>query len=340
MVARAYHPSGKSAPGALIKLVLLAMVAGVAIGAVESIVSKYVVNLVLIFPLLIGMVVGGVATRQIKTGKIRAPGSAALLACLGALVGQATIHYVDYLLWRNQVVQEIRADTEAARANPEVGAEEKAELAQITPEQQLDGFLELKYGRGGFLGYLQLAAESGVSISRAGHSVGEDSDPTLTGSGVYTLWGLEFLLAAGVAFFMAYSRARHPFCEICDAWYDRTVAIAVGNGQKQPVKDLIKTIEAADWSAMLAPATLGEPTKGLSSVVLVERCATCEEHEPLLSVKVVRQTGKGKAQTSERYRTMIRTDEMRAIAKILDQQAAAEQVAADAQATASADARS
>ena len=332
MVARAYQPSGKSAPGALLKLAVWVVVAGVVVGVGEAFIGKYVISLLLVFPLLVGLGAGAAANRSVASGKVRAPGSAALLACLGALLGQAAVHYVEYQLWRNDVLSAMRSETETALADPATSDEERAEMAQSKPEEQLDSFMTIKYGRGGLLGYLELAAEAGVSISRAGHSSSEESEPTLTGVGVYVLWGLEFMLAAGVAFFMAFGRAKQPFCEICGTWYERTVAIAVGNGQKEPVKNLIKTVDAADWASMLAPATLGTPTKGLSSVVLVERCATCEEHEPLLSVKVIKESGKGKAQTTDRYKTLIRADEMRTIGKILGEQAAAEQAAAESQA--------
>lgn len=329
MVARAYQPSGKSAPGALLKLAVVAVAAGLAVGAAEAFSAKYVISLLLIFPLLVGLAAGGFASKIVASGKVRAPGSAALLASLGALLGQGTMHYAGYQLWRSDVLGEIRSETATALSDPAISDEEKAEITQTNPGEQIDAFLVIKYGHGGFIGYLQLAAESGISISQVGRSSGEDSSPTLTGVGVFALWGAEFILAAAVAFFMAYGRARQPFCEICGNWYARTVAIAVGNGQKEPVKNLIKTIDAADWASMLAPATLGTPTKGLSSVVLVDRCATCEEHEPLLSVKVVKETGKGKAQTTDRYKTLIRADEMRAIGKILDEQAAADQAAAE-----------
>jgi len=330
MVARAYRPSGKSESGALLRLLMVTVAVALVVGIGEGVVGHLGLNLLLVFPALIGFAVGSVANAQIRKGKIRAPGSAALFACLAALLGQGATHGAGYFMWRQTAVDEIAAERQRFLADDALSPEERAEITAIDPEQQLDSFIEEETGERGFLGYLHFSAGAGVTIGRIGSGSDDESAPTLTGAGTWVLWGVEFLIAGLVGFVMAYSRARKPFCEICKDWYSRVDALAVGSGNKKHLKEISRAIESGDFSKALEFEVLGAPDPGVASLLTLDRCATCEEHEPLLTLKLVKQN-RNKTQTAEKYKTLIRADEARVLLKIVEQRAAEAEAVAEAE---------
>jgi hypothetical protein len=319
-MARPYRPSGKSEPGALFKLLVASLIAGAVAGGVEGVVMHLGFNLFLVFPAAIGFVVGLVGARIVRSGKIRAPGQAALVVGLAALLGQAVTHIAEYALWRREARQGVVDSRDADLARPELPDAARAELLALDPDAEIDAYLQSEVGASGFLGYLQLASKSGIRIGRVGDS--DEGKPTLTGVGTYVLWGAEFFIALLVGFSMAYSKAREPFCELCKSWYSQTVLLAVGDGSKAHVKLLVRALDSEDFERTLSAEVLGEPAAGLTSVLALDRCATCDEHEPVLSLKVVRES-RGKAQTAERYRSLLRSEDARRLMAMADERSRA-----------------
>lgn len=221
----------------------------------------------------------------------------------------------------------VRERLAEALNDPELTPEDRARLQATDPEQQIDAFLQEEHGRGGFLGYVQLAAKSGVTISRASSSQKENK-PTVTGVGTYVLWGVEFLLAAGIAMSMAFAGAKQPFCERCDDWYGRVDILGAGSGGKENAAEVIRALETGDLERALSAEALGQPSDGATSILSLERCANCAEHEPLLTFKVVKKSGRNKAQESVKYKTLLRPDEAHTIDTLLAKRTAEEQAQA------------
>ncbi len=260
------EPSGRSAPWAVPILVAACLGTGIGMGVVEGFVGQWI-NLLILFPALIGLAVGAAATGAVDVGRMRAPLLAGLIAFGGGAVGQITTHGMEYARFRRTI--------EAAMA-------EDPATAGATVEEAL----EAETGRRGFLAYLTIAAEKGITITRVAQS---SRGPAFTGMGVWGFWGFEVLIAAAVAAWMSVTRAKEPFCESCDAWYDKDDTIAVGDPDKQSWAPLVAAADTGDWAPALV--ALGPPGPNGASVVHLLRCATCTNHRPVVVVMVVSAKG-------------------------------------------------
>jgi hypothetical protein len=260
MPARPYRPSGKSEPGALLPLFLAALAGGVIAGVLEGVVGHYLISLVVIFPLLVGLAAGALASWRVGAGNVRAPALAAVAGLLGGLAGQATTHVMDYQFFRMEVAQTLRTEDPGV----DVGA-------------ALDAWLRGETGSGGFVGFVKLQAREGVTIKR-----GSGNGIEFTGAGAYVLWVVELLLAAGAAAGLAGARAREPFCEHCRRWYDRDEIATHGGADRW--KDVVAAVERGDAAGALAAR--GTPTVKTRADVHLVRCSRCEAHEPVLRIVV------------------------------------------------------
>ena len=269
MAKRPYVPSGKSDPGALPLVLAAAVGGGLAAGIIEGFVSQWL-SLLLIYPAILGAVAGGAASAAIGAKRVRMPLAAMAIALVAGLIGETAVHYMKF--------RHVKA---------------------IIPDSDVLSFPQ----------YLQLAAEAGVSITRAGHS--EGSSPTLTGEAVFALWGVNFLIVCGIAMYVARSRARAPFCEQCNAWYTTSDAIAVGAGDKAALKATRQRLE----NGQLADAMreLGSTNGKTASVVLLKGCTKCNAHEPLLELHSVAGVNTSKKQEKTVYTSLITQSEAQAI---------------------------
>jgi hypothetical protein len=283
MPSRPYRPSGLSDPGSMPSFIAGSIAVGAVAGVVEAVVGQWI-HLLVIFPLLVGAAVGWFATWMIGRRRIRAPLAAALIAGAGGLTTQLASHLTDYYRFRAEI-----------------------EEAVAKNGHTVDEALEATTGSSGFVGFLLLEAREGTTIKRAGHS---EQGTRVSGVGSFILWGVEVLLALGVASTMAWSRASEPFCERCRLWYGGEQEISAGSPDKAAVRAVTAALDARD--AHRAVEALGAPTGDARSVITLRRCARCEEHEPVLSYKVVTRMKK-KPQVKLRYRTVLRPVEATAL---------------------------
>jgi hypothetical protein len=303
--------------------VLGALGAGAAIGALESWVSQWF-SLLIVFPLAIGGVVGAFAVFQVERGNIRAPMLAALLALAGGMVGQGTVHAVDYMRFRGEFLKSLEERRQAfiGENSADEAAVKEAQGLDLT--KLADDQIETETGSRGFVGYLKLAANEGTEIKKTGASSGAK----VSGMGMWIMWGLEFLFAGGMALFMALGRAKKPFCEISKKWYDREDIVATGSAEKADAQAVAEALTNENWSGALA--ALGQPNPKAASVITLERCSHCEEHEPLLHYKLTHGLNTGKPQTKVKWSSLIKADEAKMFIDHAKEHAAAEQALLDA----------
>jgi len=288
MRKRPYRPSGLSGSGAFPILFGAALGAGILAGVAEGLVARYLINLLILFPALIGVVAGAVAAWRIGKDKVRAPLAGATAALLGALAGQVTVHAVAY--------QYFRADVAAALRREGV----------TEPGPAVDEVLAQEAGRDGFLGYLELRAHKGVTLKRGG-----SKGTNVSGAGAWILWAVELLLALGIGGWIAFDRARQPFCERCRLWYLAPVPVAAGSPKKEAWRAALAAVERGDPAA--AAQALGQPEPKATSLLRLARCPQCDTHEPVLSVAVVTGTHTKKPQTSVKHETLLRAEEAKAL---------------------------
>jgi hypothetical protein len=283
MVRRRYEASGKTDDGAPMRLALLALVVGAVAGAVEGFVSGWF-DLLIIFPLVIGLAAGGAAAKAVKDGKVRAPVLAAWLAALGGLAGQGVKQEVQYQRFlRSPALAQFQGDGPG-----------------------IDDVLRITTGKTGRAGYLLLRARQGTTISRHG-----PSGPTLRGPAFWVLFGVEFLLAGATAFGIGWSAASDPFCERCKKWYGPDTPVAGGAGDKQSVTASISALEASDWRRFAEG--LGAPDTKAATQVLIAACPGCTDNDRRLTLRLIHRPGHRKQKATARFVSMIRPDELRGL---------------------------
>lgn len=296
MARRPYVASGKSGPAGVPLMAAVALGGALAVGVLEGLLSGFI-NLLVIFPALVGGAAGGGAAWAIGSRKVRKPMTAVAVAALAACVGYGATHYVAYRSARSEISE--RVATEPS-------------LAEVVQQNGVDATVDaVLTSRGAvlpFIGFLDLAAENGITISKAGSS--SSSKPTVTGMGVWILWSLEMLIAVICAVFIAYGRAAAPFCEGCDTWYDRTETLAVGAAGEK-LKETKGRFEAGQLAEALRD--LGQSDGKSATVVLLQGCGSCNAHEPLAQLKVIAALNTNKPQEKIVFSSLVTPTEAAAM---------------------------
>jgi hypothetical protein len=275
MTRRRYVPSGELGDATVAHLLLVPLGAAVAAGAAEAVVGRWF-SLIIVFAAVIGAAAGYAAGWVIDRFRVRAPLLAGLLAGAAGLAGQATRHEVTYQMF----VRELAARNEPAA----------------------------QYGR---LGYLRLTAALGKPIKRrAGRGAAN-----LAGAAFWLVFAAEFLVAGGVAFSVAWTRARRPFCERCRRWYDPPTPVARGTAEKAALSATLAALRAADWPRFAE--TFGQSGHEHWTALLFGRCPACEESDRLLVIQSVTRLGHTRRKVRPRLDMMVSAEEARAVTAAL-----------------------
>lgn len=193
-----YVPDGGfSAVGLLVLLIGLGA-AGIGMGALAYFVSQWF-YLILLFPVAIGIVIGGVGMVLVKTGKVRAPWLAGIAGLLAGILAMLTSHYLEYRKFNN----DLNDNRGMAQLNVLVAPKEEKEL--------LKRLLAVK----SFPDFIDAKAHEGVTIKRG---AGNGKGLNLGYIGSYIYWLVEMGIVAGIVFAMTRSPAREPFCTSSNEW--------------------------------------------------------------------------------------------------------------------------
>lgn len=120
--------------------------------------------------------------------------------------------------------------------------------------------------------YLEMAAEEGVSISRAHDFSSSSSKPAISGLGFWALFALDGLLIVGAATAIAWSQATEPFCEPCDDWYGAEMTVSrLHPDQGDEAKRLV---ESRDFEALGNLSSEGAGDK-MNCDILLSKCNGC-----------------------------------------------------------------
>ena len=292
MPARPYQPSGQSNSGGISLLVAACLGAALAGGVIEGVISKWF-SLLLFFTAALGGAVGFTAAWVIGRSQVRAPWVAAVVAGLCGIAAQGALYGVQYAQFRHELGSEFAQNPKFA--------------GQPDTKSLVDQVLVQETGQSGIAGYLQFRAQVGTEIKKAGHS---GSGIKLSGVGFWILLGINFLIAGGIAFSSAYTRANTPYCETCKTWYEKTEPVATGSGAKPVIAGTLQALDSGMFTDV--PIAFGRARPNSTGVFHLLRCGTCADHEPQLHLTVI--TGDGKKQkTHVAYKTMLRADEARSL---------------------------
>jgi hypothetical protein len=229
---RNYRASGAAPVGGIVMLLVLAVLGGAVIGgilwAIEHFTNFY---LVVLFPLAAGAILGGILAFSVRSSKVRSPIIAGLFGLAAGLIAYGVYHFAGYY---------VTFRGEARTALVENGATNPTE-ADV--DELVNAFLEAEVDETGFMGYMNLAAQEGITINRTVSS--SSSGINLQGTGAWVYWGIEVAAAALIAAFMAGRAAGEPFDENAGTWYGKPQLVAVTD--KKSRKELVNALKNGDF---------------------------------------------------------------------------------------------
>ena len=204
---REYRSSNRFPPYGFIMLLLAALVGGGVLGVLVFAVSHFAVYLIVIFPFVIGTLGGFVMSLTVARGKVRNPMLAAFFGLLIAVVLYGTYRYADYRIGFRSALRDIY----------EEGSGERPDDARLQAYE--DYILTEETGTTGFIGYVKLYAQEGITITSTRSS--SDSGLVLSGILAYLYWIVEFGIIAFISLTISVDRARQPFSEETNEWFER-----------------------------------------------------------------------------------------------------------------------
>lgn len=217
-----YRHDGGFTPFNIFLLSITLGLVGYFLGILVSWIGQYF-YLIILFPLIMGGIVGVVGAFMVKKLKIRHAAWCGLAGLVAGLLTQYGVHDTDYQRFRGEVDTELKKngdDVELYRKLVDHSEEiqsgkmpatdvEKAFLDQILIDKEFTKVLKVN----SLMNYLNFAAEKGVEISGKGGNA-----LNLGYYGSYIYWSIEALLVAGIALAIMNAAAQEPFCTDCADW--------------------------------------------------------------------------------------------------------------------------
>jgi hypothetical protein len=226
-MASPYRPPPRSRPGALLRVAGVAAAAALATALAWHLVDRFVLELVVLGPALVGLGIGLAIAGEIRRAGLSSPRLAAVVAA-GAVVLALAAH----LTLRYQQHRELRAGELARVHEVEVAVGLIAEPdLEVTPAT----FLRHRFG------------------------LGDDVDPmaglpaALGPVGTIGVYLVEVLLCLGIAVVVARMSASEPACARCGAWRVHTRLGDTGFGVADDLACRLLDGEPERAAALIAP---------------------------------------------------------------------------------------
>ena len=274
---RNYQPSNIAPSQGVAILAVSSLVSGVAIGGATAFIGKFIYFIVL-FPLGMGFATGSVLGFAVKKGKIRNPLIAIGLGLLGGLVTYGALKYGQYINFQQELVT--------------VMEREHADTDKYLAREQIDTILQEKTGSSGFVGFVKIAAQEGITISRSGRG-----GFTIKDNFAYLLWLIELVIVGFLAASIPFAAAKEPFNEEANDWYGEKKW--VGSTSEESRDELIRLLNMDDMagaSALLSSQT-DLPTPRID--VYSQSCAGVPFSDSVITVSQVSTNAKKQQESKE-----------------------------------------
>jgi hypothetical protein len=272
-----YESDGGFSLIGLFLTIAIGVTVALVMGLTAGIVGQFVYA-VLVFPLGIGLAVGGALFWAIQHTKIRTPWVCGAAGLVAGVVAVTTMHYFNYLYFHQEMGQ-AAFEEQALRqdiANTRDPLEREV-LREVLAEYEADSEVLSAKQVSSFTSYIDWSARQGVSISR---TRSQSKGLNLGYTGTYAYWGGEAVIVAVIAATLARRRASAPFCVKCDMWKAVRELGSLHAGRKA-VDELVQSGRLADL-----PAIVG--TAGEEVATSVWECPSCPcEDEVVLQVDQV-----------------------------------------------------
>lgn len=286
---RPYRPDGGFSFSGLAILTFITCLAGAVIGVIGGVIAQFFF-LIILFPLVMGVVIGAAGAFGVKTGRVRMPIVCGTAGLLGGCVAAAAMHGFAYYQFENEL-KEVPPEVRLLARNLE---KLRPKLKELPPEVQdiinklsQDDQSRRALAVDGLLSYIDLMAHQGVEIGgRRGRN-----PMNLGYVGSYCYWGFELFLIAGVAFGLMNATAAEPYCARCDNW-KKSEPVGAFPGDAKSVQI---AVENGDLAAIPNHVT---PT-GDQLTASVFTCPQCEKQSEIdVRIDKVTTNSKGEESTS------------------------------------------
>lgn len=229
-----YRASGRMSFGGFILLLLLAVIGATAMGGILFALDYYLhFYLILVFPMFAGAIAGGLLARGVYSAKVRSPLIAGLVGIICGVLMYSVYHVASYYVGFRTDMRQVYVKN--------VGKEPTdAEF-----DSELDALLQDEVGDKGFVGYLKLTAKEGITITSTSSYTSTSKGETLKDNLVWGYYGVEILLAALFAAFIAGRAAGEPFDEDANEWYGPPMLFATTTTKSR--KDLVNALKDGNF---------------------------------------------------------------------------------------------
>ncbi|MBI1256148.1 MAG: hypothetical protein GC204_01635 [Chloroflexi bacterium] len=259
---RKYRPSNRTPIASIFLLLILGIICAGALGGILWAVDNYLnFYLVVAFPLLAGALAGGLLVLGVRSGKVRSPFLAALIGLLTGVLIFGVYHFATYSVTFRGAVRDVYVE--------DVGkTPSDAEL-----DQYINKGLQRNTGDTGFIGYLKFAAQQGMTITNSTSVTSSSAaDIELKDQWVWVYWGIELLLAGGIAASLAAGEARQPFDEDSNSWYGAPTTLALATLKAR--KPLDKALNDGDFQTAGSLLTVNNIRYPRNEILLRRGAAT------------------------------------------------------------------
>jgi hypothetical protein len=256
------------------------------------------IYIVFLFPLVMGYAGGQVLAGAIRLARIRKTYPLILMSLLAAVAIYGMFHYGKY------VGLQIGMSLEMFHGLTPALDDENFPVARAV----VDYALKEETGHSGFIGYMLLRANEGISIGRFYSSRRVNLSSALT----WLYWILEFGIILAVTLGMGRRLSSMPFCESCGNWYNGEKHLGgTAAANESMVLGLIRQKDFVELGKLLE-----ENAEVPSVEIYLEGCQECDKGPSRLIVRRASLDPKGRLQFIDASQTVLPPGES---ALLLDQ---------------------
>jgi hypothetical protein len=253
-----------TAAGAVI-LLLGSLVLGVLLGTLYSFVAQWM-DLVILFPLGFGLLLGALLAIPIYTAKIRVRFLVVVCAILASAFLMGARIFGDSLQAREAMISNARNGWYVGKTTRTHG-----KMTTLTGDE-IEQRLRLRFSPLRFFKlYLQSAGQTGAAIGDVGKSP-RSTDLNLSGGWFWGFEAMNFALIAAMAIAASLHYASAPFCEECRRWLGNAQEITKVHPHQSA--ELVEKLRRRDWEG--AAGIVGKNVSDQKqSVLSAASCPAC-----------------------------------------------------------------
>ncbi len=294
-----YRPSGTVTITGLMKMLMVSLIGAVVLGGVAHFIGRFIYIMIL-FPLVMGFGAILAVSFGITTGKCRNFIAGIIVALITGAVSYGSMHFFDYLNFKNSMVNEMLQNGETT-----------AEGEPVTKDMAsnfINYYLQEETGSIGFIGYVKGNAKQGISIGKIGRNGGNIGE-----IGTWIYWAIELGAIMFIAA-MAAGSTKNPFCEKCDVWYDESDLTRISESSGYDVIEALKEERFVDLPSKLELVTEA-PCINISGSI----CPSCNETDAIITIAEVTLNDKGNESSSSIHSQMISMDNFKEVVKGIEE---------------------